>query len=44
MGIGGAVLQLGSFTMAGIGLSAIVGVLLNLVLPKSKPSGSDSLQ
>lgn len=44
MGIGGAVLQLGSFTMAGIGLSAIVGVLLNLVLPKSKPSGSDSQQ
>lgn len=44
MGIGGAVMQLGSFTMAGIGLSAIVGVLLNLVLPKSKPSGDENQQ
>ena len=36
MGIGGAVLSFGSFSMSGIGLSAIVGVLLNLLLPASK--------
>lgn len=35
-GIGGAILQLGSFSLAGIGLSAIVAVLLNLVLPETK--------
>ena len=28
--------NLGGFTMAGIGLSALLGVFLNLVLPKSK--------
>lgn len=32
-GIGGAVVQAGNFTMTGIGLSAIIGVLLNLILP-----------
>jgi len=38
VGIGGAVIEFGNFSMAGIGLSAIVGVLLNLMLPnKSKP-------
>ena len=36
MGIGGAVLSFGSFSMSGTGLSAIVGVLLNLLLPASK--------
>ena len=36
MVIGGAVLSFGSFSMSGIGLSAIVGVLLNLLLPASK--------
>ncbi|MCR5077809.1 MAG: uracil-xanthine permease family protein [Prevotella sp.] len=36
MGIGGAVLQWGDFSISGIGLSAVVGVLLNLVLPKDK--------
>lgn len=35
-GIGGAVIEFGSFTMAGIGLSALLGVVLNLMLPKSK--------
>lgn len=34
MGIGGAILSWGSFAVSGIGLSAIVGVLLNLVLPQ----------
>src|SRR5574344_18521 len=36
MGIGGAVLSAGSFSMSGIGLAAIVGVVLNLLLPKEK--------
>lgn len=33
-GIGGAALHFGSFSMAGIGLSAIIAVLLNLILPE----------
>lgn len=36
MGIGGAVLSWGSFALSGIGLSALVGVVLNLLLPPSK--------
>ena len=36
MGLGGAVLSSGNFAISGIGLSAIVGVVLNLVLPKMK--------
>ena len=36
MGIGGAILSWGSFAISGIGLSALVGVLLNLMLPKAK--------
>lgn len=36
MGIGGAVLQKGSFSISGIGLSAMVGVILNLILPPAK--------
>lgn len=34
-GIGGAALSFGGFTMAGIGLSAIIAVLLNLILPQT---------
>ncbi|HKK81924.1 MAG TPA: solute carrier family 23 protein [Prolixibacteraceae bacterium] len=38
VGIGGAVVEFGNFSMAGIGLASIVGVVLNLILPeKSKP-------
>ncbi|MGT2832239.1 uracil-xanthine permease family protein [Streptococcus halotolerans] len=33
LGLGGAVLDLGSLTLSGTALSAIVGVVLNLVLP-----------
>ena len=33
IGIGGAVIDFGSFSLAGIGLASIVGVILNLVLP-----------
>ena len=36
MGLGGAVLSAGSFSIAGIGLSAVIGVVLNLVLPKKQ--------
>ena len=34
LGIGGAVLPMGSFSLSGIGLSALAGVILNLVIPK----------
>lgn len=34
MGIGGAVLTFGTFSISGIGLSAVIGVLLNLLLPR----------
>lgn len=36
LGIGGAIIGWGDFAMSGIGLSAIVGVLLNLILPREK--------
>ena len=36
MGIGGAILHFGTFSMSGIGLSAIIGVLLNLLIPQTK--------
>lgn len=36
LGIGGAILNFGNFSMSGIGLSAVVGVVLNLLLPKTK--------
>ena len=34
VGIGGAIIQYGTFSLAGIGLAAMVGILLNVVLPK----------
>ena len=39
LGIGGAVISLGTFSISGIGLSAIVGVVLNLLLPHTKAAG-----
>jgi uracil permease len=36
VGIGGAIIQYGTFSLAGIGLAALVGILLNLFLPKTK--------
>ena len=36
IGIGGAILTYGNFAMSGIGLSALLGVFLNLVLPHPK--------
>ena len=34
LGIGGAILPMSSFSLSGIGLSALAGVILNLVIPK----------
>ena len=43
MGIGGAVISVGGFTLSGVGLSAIAAVILNLILPRrnegEKPEG-----
>lgn len=36
MGIGGAIIPMGSFSLSGIGLAAVAGVILNLVLPGGK--------
>jgi uracil permease len=36
LGIGGMVVSVGKFSLGGIGLAGIVGVLLNLVLPKGR--------
>ena len=36
LGIGGAIIPMGSFSLSGIGLAAVAGVLLNLILPKTK--------
>lgn len=35
-GIGGAVISFGNFSLAGIGLSAVIAVVLNLLLPEDK--------
>lgn len=39
-GIGGAAIEFGGFTMAGIGLSAMLGVVLNLLLPRKDKGNS----
>ena len=36
IGIGGAEMSFGGITMSGIGLSAIIGVILNLIIPQPK--------
>lgn len=36
LGIGGAEFAIGTFTIGGIGLAAISGVILNLIIPKNK--------
>jgi uracil permease len=36
IGIGGASISYGNFALAGIGLASVAGVLLNLILPKTK--------
>ncbi len=37
-GVGGMAFHLGEFTVEGIGLAGIVGVVLNLVLPRTEPT------
>ncbi len=36
VGIGGAVISYGTFSLAGIGLAATVGILLNLIIPQTR--------
>lgn len=36
LGIGGAELTIGTFTIGGIGLAALAGVILNLIIPQNK--------
>ena len=36
LGVGGISINIGAFALEGIGLSSIIGVLLNLLLPKSR--------
>jgi len=40
-GIGGMSFSIGKFTLAGIGLAGILGVVLNLVLPRSRNTEVD---
>lgn len=40
VGIGGAIISWGSFSLSGIGLASVVGVILNLILPDNKPEKS----
>ncbi len=42
IGIGGAEISYGNFSLAGIGLASIVGVLLNLILPNKSTSIKES--
>ena len=37
LGIGGAEMNIGSITIGGIGLSALVGVILNIIIPNKEP-------
>ena len=36
LGIGGMEVPIGNFSLGGIGLAGVVGVLLNLILPRDK--------
>ncbi len=38
-GVGGMQVSIGGFKLAGIGLAAITGVVLNLLLPQDDPQG-----
>ena len=38
LGVGGMSLEAGQFALQGIGLSSLVGVVLNWVLPQQQPS------
>jgi len=36
LGIGGAIIPMGTFSLSGIGLAALTGVILNILIPKTK--------
>ena len=44
IGIGGAIISFGKFSLAGIGLASIVGVVLNLIIPDKDAKSKDSEQ
>lgn len=44
IGIGGAVISFGKFSLAGIGLASLVGVILNLIIPDKDAESKDSEQ
>jgi uracil permease len=33
IGVGGAIINYGTFSLSGVGLAAVVGIILNLLLP-----------
>ncbi len=41
LGIGGAEIPRGDFALVGVGLAGVLGVLLNLVLPREKAGAAD---
>jgi uracil permease len=41
LGIGGAEIPIGDFALGDIGLAGVLGVLLNLVLPREKAGAAD---
>lgn len=43
-GIGGVMIRFGTFSLAGIGLSAIIAVMLNLILPEPKATSRSDRQ
>ncbi len=36
IGIGGAIINIGTFSLSGIGLASLVGVILNIIIPEEK--------
>lgn len=44
IGIGGAALNIGTFSLSGIGLSAIVAIILNLILPQNKKKEKEKVE
>jgi uracil permease len=44
MGIGGAQMSYGNFSLAGIGLASVIGVVLNLILPKTASPAKEKLK
>ncbi len=44
IGIGGAQMSYGNFSLAGIGLASVIGVVLNLILPKTASPAKENLK